>query len=109
MSIKTTIYGYPKIGKNRELKKALESYWKKSITKNEFLSLTSQIVIDRFRDCLDAGIDVLASNDFSLYDFMLDTATMFDVIPQRFRDHHQKNCKLISVWQEVLIKPRHVK
>jgi len=86
MPIKTTIYGYPKIGKNRELKKALESYWKNNITKKEFLSMTSNIVINRFRDSLDAGIDVIACNDFSLYDFMLDTATMFDVIPNRFRD-----------------------
>ncbi|MCD6460993.1 5-methyltetrahydropteroyltriglutamate--homocysteine S-methyltransferase, partial [bacterium] len=81
-------------GKKQELKKALESYWKNNITKNEFLSLTSDITVSRYRDCLDAGIDVLACNDFSLYDFMLDTATMFGVIPERFRDSQTEELQI---------------
>ena len=84
MNIKTTYYGFPKIGPNRELKKALEAYWKGNVTRKEFLTQTETIAFDRMKLGLDAGIDVIPSNDFSLYDFMLDTATMFGVVPKRF-------------------------
>ncbi|MDX9703382.1 MAG: 5-methyltetrahydropteroyltriglutamate--homocysteine S-methyltransferase [Candidatus Auribacterota bacterium] len=84
MNIKTTYYGFPKIGPNRELKRALEAYWKGSITRKELFTEAETVAFDRMKAGLDAGMDVIPSNDFSLYDFMLDTSTMFGVIPKRF-------------------------
>ncbi|MFN3978317.1 MAG: 5-methyltetrahydropteroyltriglutamate--homocysteine S-methyltransferase [Sulfurihydrogenibium azorense] len=83
--MKTTVYGYPKIGENRELKKVVESYWKGEITKSQLLEKAQEINLNRVKKVLEAGIDIVPSNDFSLYDFVLDTATMFNVIPERFK------------------------
>ncbi len=84
--MKTTVYGYPKIGPNRELKKALESYWKKTITKEEFLNQVRKVNDERIQKLIGKGVDIVPSNDFSLYDFVLDVATMFNVIPDRFKN-----------------------
>jgi 5-methyltetrahydropteroyltriglutamate--homocysteine methyltransferase len=83
--MKTTVYGYPKIGPNRELKKAVESYWKREISKEELLEKAQKINLDRVRKIKETGIDIVPSNDFSLYDFVLDTATMFNIVPERFK------------------------
>ncbi|MGC8869200.1 MAG: 5-methyltetrahydropteroyltriglutamate--homocysteine S-methyltransferase [Sulfurihydrogenibium sp.] len=83
--MKTTVYGYPKIGPNRELKKVVESYWKKEISKEELWEKTQEINLNRVKKIKESGIDIIPSNDFSLYDFVLDVATMFNVIPERFK------------------------
>lgn len=83
--MRTTVYGYPKIGPNRELKKAVESYWKKEISKDELLKKAQEINTERIKKIVESGIDLVPSNDFSLYDFVLDTATMFNIIPERFK------------------------
>lgn len=84
--MKTTVFGYPKIGRNRELKKAIESFWAGEISKEEFLTRTNQLNLSRVKKVIDSKIDIVPSNDFSLYDFVLDTATMLNIIPSRFRD-----------------------
>jgi len=86
MPIKTTVFGYPKIGPNRELKKAVESYWKKEISKEELYKQAENINLGRINTIKNAGIDIIPSNDFSLYDFILDLSTMFNVIPERFKN-----------------------
>ena len=83
--MKTTIHGYPKIGPNRELKKVVEAYWKGQISKDELISKASEINLGRVKKAIDNGVDIIPSNDFSLYYFVLDTATMFNVIPERFK------------------------
>jgi 5-methyltetrahydropteroyltriglutamate--homocysteine methyltransferase len=87
MAIKTTAFGYPKIGPNRELKKVVESYWAGQITKEELYKLTEEIQIQRLKTLYDAELDYIPSNDFSLYDFILDISTMLGVIPKRFGDN----------------------
>ena len=88
MAIKTTAFGYPKIGPNRELKKVVESYWTGQITKEELYKLTEEIQIQRLKTLYDAELDYIPSNDFSLYDFILDISTMLGVIPKRFGDNY---------------------
>ena len=83
-SIKTTCFGYPKIGENRELKKLLEHYWSGKITKQTFLNETDALKFKLLQKQQHAGIDLITSNDFTLYDFMLDLSVMFGVIPERF-------------------------
>ncbi len=86
MAIKTTASGYPKIGPNRELKKVVESYWAGEITKEELFKRTEEIQIQRLLTLKEAELSYIPSNDFSLYDFILDISTMLGVIPKRFGD-----------------------
>ncbi len=86
MAIKTTAFGYPKIGSNREMKKAIESYWKNEISKEELYKRLEEVDAERMSKVINANLDYIPSNDFSLYDFVLDVSTMFDVVPSRFRN-----------------------
>ncbi len=87
MAIKTTAFGYPKIGPNRELKKVVESYWAGEITKEQLYSEAEKIQIQRLSVLKNANLDLIPSNDFSLYDFILDISTMLGVIPKRFGEN----------------------
>jgi 5-methyltetrahydropteroyltriglutamate--homocysteine methyltransferase len=82
--ILTNNLGYPRIGKNRELKFALESYWKKKSSLDELQRIAEEIQINHWKLQQSAGIDLIPSNDFSFYDHVLDTAIMLGAIPQRF-------------------------
>jgi len=85
MGIRTTAFGYPKIGPNREMKKAIESYWKREITKDQMLNILEDVNLNRHKKVADADLDHIPTNDFSLYDFILDISTMIDAVPERFR------------------------
>lgn len=78
--------GFPRIGTNRELKRALESYWAGKIELRELQQVAKEIRATNWQLQIDAGIDYIPSNDFSMYDQVLDTAIMLSVIPDRFLD-----------------------
>ena len=83
MSALATCLGFPRIGRDRELKKALERHWS---TGDAALHVTARDLRRRHWVAMkDAGIDHVPSNDFSLYDHVLDTAVLFGAIPARFR------------------------
>jgi 5-methyltetrahydropteroyltriglutamate--homocysteine methyltransferase len=84
MSIKTLITGFTRIGKNRELKKALESYWESKTTAEQLQETSSLIRKEHWLLQKRHKIDLISVNDFSLYDNMLDTAIMINAIPERF-------------------------
>ena len=84
MAIRTTAFGYPKIGPNRELKKVVESYWAGEITKEQLYNEAEKIQIQRLTVLKNADLDLIPSYDFSLYDFILDISTMLGVVPKRF-------------------------
>jgi 5-methyltetrahydropteroyltriglutamate--homocysteine methyltransferase len=84
MAVLATCLGFPRIGSDRELKKALESYWARK-TSAEELHATARALRRRHWTIMKAaGIDHVPSNDFSLYDHVLDTAVMLGVTPERF-------------------------
>ena len=85
MTIPTSISGFPRIGRDRELKKAIEAYWKGNATLDDVRKTGRQLRVRHWRLEKDAGIDLIPSNDFSLYDQMLDTAVLLNVIPARYR------------------------
>ncbi|MDR2537904.1 MAG: 5-methyltetrahydropteroyltriglutamate--homocysteine S-methyltransferase, partial [Treponema sp.] len=85
MAYKTLITGYPRIGENRELKKALESYWAGDIPINELKKKAAALRKTHWLFQKEVGIDFISVNDFSYYDTMLDTCVMLGAIPQRFR------------------------
>ena len=79
-----TIPGYPRIGKHRELKKALEGYWAGKLEAEDLLATAASIRRQNWETQAEAGIDLLPVNDFSLYDQMLDTAALVGLVPERY-------------------------
>jgi len=79
-----TIPGYPRIGKHRELKRALESFWSGKIAEDDLLATAAEIRRTGWEAQAGAGIDLLPVNDFSLYDQMLDTAALVGLVPERY-------------------------
>ena len=82
---KNYVVGFPRIGEQRELKKVLELFWANKVDFSEVEKVASELKSRHWNYQKDAGIDFIASNDFSLYDNMLDTAVMLGAIPQRFK------------------------
>jgi 5-methyltetrahydropteroyltriglutamate--homocysteine methyltransferase len=79
-----TIPGYPRIGKRRELKRALEGYWSGKRTAAELEETASAIRRANWDAQTAAGLDLVPVNDFSLYDQVLDTCALVGAIPPRF-------------------------
>ena len=76
--------GFPRIGLKRELKKAVESYWKGSIAESELQEIAKELRQKHWKIQEQAGIKHIPSNDFSLYDHVLDTISMVGAVPQRY-------------------------
>jgi 5-methyltetrahydropteroyltriglutamate--homocysteine methyltransferase len=76
--------GYPRIGAKRELKRALEGYWKGASSAAHLQRVASTIRSANWRGQQEAGIDLIPSNDFSLYDHVLDTIALVGAVPPRF-------------------------
>ncbi len=83
--LKTATLGFPRIGANRELKKAIESYWKGAISIDELKQISSEIKSKNWQTQEAAGIHFVPSNDFSFYDQILDSIALFGAIPDRFK------------------------
>lgn len=83
---KNYIVGFPRIGEQRELKRVLESFWAKNCSFKDVQKVASELKKRHWNYQKDAGIGFISSNDFSLYDNMLDTAFMLGAIPKRFRE-----------------------
>lgn len=83
--MRTNILGYPRIGRQRELKKACEAFWSGNITKEELITQGKAIRKENWTLQQEAGIDLIPSNDFSFYDQMLDMTVSVGAIPQRYR------------------------
>jgi 5-methyltetrahydropteroyltriglutamate--homocysteine methyltransferase len=82
--MKTSILGYPRVGDHRELKKAIENYWKGKIDIDELSIISSEIRKKNWKAQKNIGIDLIPSNDFSFYDQVLDMSITLGCIPDRF-------------------------
>ncbi|MFI6904866.1 5-methyltetrahydropteroyltriglutamate--homocysteine S-methyltransferase, partial [Nonomuraea sp. NPDC050394] len=80
-----TVYGYPRQGPGRELKKAVEGYWAGKISATELEAAAAGLRRAAWRELTDAGLGEVPSGDFSLYDHVLDTTVMVGAIPERHR------------------------
>lgn len=76
--------GFPRIGLHRELKKALESYWKGDSDAAALHDTASQLRARHWALQAQSGIEIIPSNDFSFYDHILDTSVLVGAIPPRF-------------------------
>lgn len=84
--MKTTIVGYPRIGAKRELKFAIEQYFKNEISQDELLNVAKDLRHTHWLKQKEAAIDLIPCNDFSFYDQVLDQATLLNIIPKRYKD-----------------------
>ncbi|MCY1343862.1 5-methyltetrahydropteroyltriglutamate--homocysteine methyltransferase [compost metagenome] len=82
--------GFPRIGRDRELKKALEAFWKGELDEAGLRAVGRQLRAEHWQLQKDAGIDLLPVGDFAWYDQVLTHSLTFGVIPERFRSHDGK-------------------
>lgn len=95
---KAHILGFPRIGRNRELKTALESYWSKHISLSQLLKVGAAIRQQNWKMQSEGGLDLITVGDFSWYDNVLDMAAMIGVIPERFRDKEHMPITLDTIF-----------
>jgi 5-methyltetrahydropteroyltriglutamate--homocysteine methyltransferase len=76
--------GFPRMGRHRELKFALEKYWNGETDEDTLLRAAKSLRKEHWQLQVEAGIGVPPSNDFSLYDHVLDMAAAVGAIPRRF-------------------------
>lgn len=76
--------GYPRIGSQRQWKKAIEQYWAGKLEEDELHAQLKEIRLSHLRKQQEAGIDLIPVNDFSYYDQVLDTSAMLGIVPPRF-------------------------
>ena len=82
----TYVIGFPRIGEQRELKKALEGYWAGKISQEELKQTASDLRKRHWTYQKNAGINLISINDFSYYDNMIDAMTMLNAIPEKYKD-----------------------
>ena len=83
--MQNSVIAYPRIGALRELKFAIEKYFKKESSKEELFAVAKGLRKAHWQSQKDAGIDFISCNDFSFYDNVLDTAVLFNVIAKRYK------------------------
>lgn len=83
MPIATNL-GFPRIGPKRELKWALESFWSGKTDQKALLGVAANVRLENWKLQRKLGISHIPSNDFSLYDQVLDTTLMVGAIPSRY-------------------------
>ncbi|MCX4741456.1 5-methyltetrahydropteroyltriglutamate--homocysteine S-methyltransferase [Streptomyces antibioticus] len=82
---RATVYGYPRQGQSRELKKAIEGHWKGRVTADALRETAAGLRRSNWRQLAAAGVDEVPTGDFSYYDHVLDTTVMVGAIPERHR------------------------
>ncbi|MEP7094413.1 MAG: 5-methyltetrahydropteroyltriglutamate--homocysteine S-methyltransferase [Flavobacterium sp.] len=92
--MKTNNLGYPRIGSNRELKKASELYWAGKISVDELIDAGKEIRLKNWKLQFEAGVDLIPSNDFSFYDQVLDLTLAVGAIPERYNDFAKSNSSI---------------
>src|SRR5712691_10759886 len=81
-SLSISTLGVPRIGPRRELKMALESYWSGKSEASALLEAAAGLRAASWARQHALGVTHIPSNDFSLYDHVLDTSVMVGAIPK---------------------------
>jgi 5-methyltetrahydropteroyltriglutamate--homocysteine methyltransferase len=95
--MKNYVLGFPRIGEKRELKFALEKYWRGEISLSDLEATAKELRARHWNYQVEAGIDCISVNDFSYYDIMLDTMFVLGAIPSRFRDIEDRNARYFAM------------
>lgn len=81
-----SVVGYPRIGADRELKKATEQYFKGTLSAEQLTKVARELRKNHWQAQAEKGVGFIPSNDFSFYDNLLDMALTLNVVPERYRD-----------------------
>jgi 5-methyltetrahydropteroyltriglutamate--homocysteine methyltransferase len=84
MTVTVATLGFPRIGPRRELKFALEKFWSGKSSEAELLETAAGLRTAAWARQKGLGADWIPSNDFSLYDHVLDTSVMLGAVPTRY-------------------------
>jgi 5-methyltetrahydropteroyltriglutamate--homocysteine methyltransferase len=76
--------GFPRIGAQRELKKALESYWNGQLDEASLLATGKALRAQHWAVQRDAGITLIPAGDFAWYDQMLNMTVLLGAAPEQF-------------------------
>ncbi|MFC9738278.1 5-methyltetrahydropteroyltriglutamate--homocysteine S-methyltransferase [Streptomyces noursei] len=85
VTARATVYGYPRQGQRRELKQAIEGYWKGRVTADALRATAAELRRGHWQDLVDAGVHEVPTGDFSYYDHVLDASVMVGAVPERHR------------------------
>lgn len=83
--VQSTILGYPRIGRDRELKRRCEAYWAGKDQADALYATAAALRKAHWESQRAAGIDLIPATDFSLYDHVLDAIALVGAVPERFR------------------------
>ncbi|MEU6955550.1 5-methyltetrahydropteroyltriglutamate--homocysteine S-methyltransferase [Streptomyces sp. NPDC045714] len=83
---RATVYGYPRQGRNRELKRAIEGYWKGRVDADALRETAAELRRGTWQQLAGAGVHEVPTGDFSYYDHVLDTSVMVGAVPERHRE-----------------------
>ncbi|KAF2018220.1 cobalamin-independent methionine synthase [Aaosphaeria arxii CBS 175.79] len=86
--VQSSVLGFPRMGANRELKKANEAYWADKLSRDDLLKEAKRLRLEHWKIQKDAGVDVIPSNDFAFYDHILDHIQLFNAVPERYTKHN---------------------
>ncbi|KAF7332003.1 hypothetical protein MKEN_00080600 [Mycena kentingensis (nom. inval.)] len=81
----SAVLGFPRIGANREIKKAVEAYWAGKISADDLTKAAADVKKTSWTSLKDRGVDLIPSGEFSLYDHVLDHSAAFNVVPKRYQ------------------------
>ncbi|KZF25775.1 5-methyltetrahydropteroyltriglutamate-homocysteine S-methyltransferase [Xylona heveae TC161] len=85
--VQSAVLGFPRMGENRDLKKATEAYWGGKISQQDLLAEGKRLRLAHWKIQKAAGVDIIPSNDFSFYDHVLDHIQLFTAVPERYSKH----------------------
>ncbi|KAL9009670.1 MAG: hypothetical protein Q9173_005324 [Seirophora scorigena] len=85
--VQSSILGFPRMGVNRDLKKATEAYWAGNLSQKDLLAEGKRLRLAHWKLQKDAGVDIIPSNDFSYYDHVLDHIQLFGATLPRYTQH----------------------
>ncbi|EJD48623.1 cobalamin-independent methionine synthase [Auricularia subglabra TFB-10046 SS5] len=86
--VKSSVLGFPRIGANREVKKAVEAYWAGKISADDLVKAAADVKKASWTALKERGVDYIPSGDFTLYDHVLEHSLSFNVIPPRYQGHN---------------------
>ncbi|KZT12510.1 5-methyltetrahydropteroyltriglutamate-homocysteine S-methyltransferase [Laetiporus sulphureus 93-53] len=86
--VASSVLGFPRIGANREVKKAVEAYWAGKLSADELTKAAADVKKASWVSLKERNVDLIPSGDFSLYDHVLDHSAAFNVIPKRYLGHN---------------------
>ncbi len=76
--------GFPRIGARREMKRAVENYWKGDLSREGLEAMGRELRARHWKIQADAGLDMAPVGDFTWYDHILDMSALLGVVPERF-------------------------